>query len=594
MRLSMGRRFQLFVTGTIVIGAIAVFFVVRGVIKREYTHHFSQEIETADLVLDNYFETRFALLKTGIDILLSDPRFLAAVAEGDPTTAQYEVADFRQVVQADLFVIADETGRVFARDHAPGLIAIDSLPLIGSRYEHEQKRMFSYLDGCVYQILTAPVLLGASQQAGRLLVGYRIDDELLHRLKQLTGSEILVVSQNRIVASTNVDVSNSEQVVRLAAQLDQAKPRAVHTRALGSEDHLLLEHRLGAGTDLSVLLVRSLDAQLQPAIANISLYLIVLTLGASVLAILMIYRYTAAKLTAAVDRLVDAAGKISAGHLEHPITPLSDDELGYLATCFDNMRRTLLTNRETIVRVQEERIQAERLATIGQLAAGIIHDFKSPMTAISLSVEALTHGLGGEAKRADYCRNIKNQVQRMVNMTQDLLDYAHGNKSLQLEDVPLVETLRRQVDHHRERYDRQRIGLYYEAPAEFIAAIDQHKIRRVVDNLLNNAFEALSPGQAVQVRLVRNPEHIEIHVVDDGPGIPPQILADVFKPFVTHGKSTGTGLGLAISHKIVADHGGELSVSSAESRGAHFIMRLPASLVRDGSPASNLNSGVAA
>lgn len=594
MRLSIGRRFQLFVTGTIVIGAIAVFFVVRGVIKREYTHHFSQEIETADLVLDNYFETRFALLKTGIDILLSDPRFLAAVAEGDPTTAQYEVADFRQVVQADLFVIADETGRVFARDHAPGRITIDSLPLIGSRYEHEQKRMFSYLDGCVYQILTAPVLLGASQQAGRLLVGYRIDDDLLHRLKQLTGSEILVVSQSRIVASTNVDVSSSEQVVRLAAQLDQAKPRAVHTRALGSEDYLLLEHRLGAGTDLSVLLVRSLDAQLQPAIANISLYLIVLTLAASVLAILMIYRYTAAKLTAAVDRLVDAAGKISAGHLEHPITPLSDDELGYLATCFDNMRRTLLTNRETIARVQEERIQAERLATIGQLAAGIIHDFKSPMTAISLSVEALTHGLGGEAKRADYCRNIKNQVQRMVNMTQDLLDYAHGNKSLQLEDVPLVETLRRQVDHHRERYDRQRIGLHYEAPAEFIAAIDQHKIRRVVDNLLNNAFEALSPGHAVLVRILCNPEHVEIHVTDDGPGIPPQILADVFKPFVTHGKSTGTGLGLAISHKIVADHGGELSVSSAESRGAHFIMRLPASLIRHGSPASNLNSGVTA
>src|SRR5690606_6692184 len=122
------------------------------------------------------------------------------------------------------------------------------------------------------------------------------------------------------------------------------KPRAVHTRVLAGEDHLLLEHRLGTGSGLSVLLVRSLDAQLQPAIANISLYLIVLTLGASILAIVMIYRYTAAKLTAAVDRLVDAAGKISAGNLEHPITPLSDDELGYLATCFDNMRRTLLTN----------------------------------------------------------------------------------------------------------------------------------------------------------------------------------------------------------------------------------------------------------
>src|SRR5690606_13518426 len=114
------------------------------------------------------------------------------------------------------------------------------------------------------------------------------------------------------------------------------------------------------------------------------------------------------------------------------------------------------------------------------------------------------------------------------------------------------------------------------------------------DNLLNNPFEALAPGHAVHVRIACNGEHIEIQVADDGPGIPPHILSDIFKPFVTHGNSGGTGLGLAISHKIVADHGGELSVASEAGRGARFVIRLPASLIRHGSPASSPNAGVAA
>ncbi len=581
MRLSIGRKFQLYVTGAIVLGALLVFLVVRSVIKKEYAFHFTEEIKTADLVLENYLESRFTLLKSGIDILLADPRFLAAIAEGDPTTAQHEVASFRQVVQADIFLIADATGKPFAGDHDLDLSGIETLPLSSSRYEHELKRSYLFLKGRVFQILTAPLTLGSGQMSGKLLVGYRIDQELLQRLKHLTGSDVLLLAERQIVASTDSKISSSELVVTLVGGLTDAKPGLVHRLTLGDEEHLLLERKLGSSEELSVLLVRSLDAQLSPAIANISLFLILLTLAASIVSLVLIYRFTSTKLTAAVDQLVDAAGKISTGNLEQPIHPLNDDELGYLAKCFDEMRQTLITNRETIARVQDERIQAERLATIGQLAAGIIHDFKSPMTAIALSVEAITHGLGGESKRASYCSNIKNQVQRMVNMTQDLLDYAHGNKSLQLEQLPFVQTIQLQVEFHRERYDRQRVGMSFAAPDEFVASFDQHKLRRVVDNLLNNAFEALSPGHTVAVSIERDSQVIQVHVRDDGPGIPPAILQDIFKPFVTHGKSGGTGLGLAISHKIVIDHGGDLKVASEPGCGAHFTICLPAKLVCD-------------
>ncbi len=563
------------------VGAILVFLVVRNVIRQQYTYHFSQEIETAQLVLDNYLQGRFALLKSGIDIMLSDPRFMAAIAEGDPTTAQHEVANFRSLVQADIFVIADTAGRVFAEDNAVKILRHDELGLNVNKYEHAHKEQYRYLGNNVYQTLTTPLSFGPQYQMGKLLVGYQINLELMRRLMILTGSDILLRANDDIISATDPTLRQRSEISDFLQSNTNSSVSAVQTVNIGGEDHLLRDFRLGGSPGLSMILVRSLDDQLDPAIANISLYLILMTVGASIVSLVLIYRFTSTKLTEAVNRLVEAAGKISSGRLEDPIRPLNNDELGYLASCFDNMRQTLITNRATIARVQEERINAERLATIGQLAAGIIHDFKSPMTAIALSVEAIIHGLGGEAKRESYCRGIKSQVQRMANMTQDLLDYAHGNKSLNLEAVPFVQTLIQQVEFHRERFDKQRIGLVVGQHPEFVASIDPHKFRRVVDNLLNNAFEALSPGNNVSVTIEQNSAGIHVGVRDDGPGIPEQIVADIFKPFVTHGKSTGTGLGLAISHKIISDHGGDLSVTSTPGHGAHFLIKLPVSLIND-------------
>ncbi|MGB5106930.1 MAG: HAMP domain-containing sensor histidine kinase [Candidatus Zixiibacteriota bacterium] len=594
MQISIGRKFQLYVTGIIIAGAILTFVIVRNVIKQQYTYHFSQEIETAQLVLDNYLQSRFALLKSGIDIMLSDPRFMAAIAEGDPTTAQHEVADFRNLVQADIFVIVDTAGHVFAQDNTVKITNPESLDLSVSKYERNHKEQYKYIGDNIYQTLTTPLSFGEQYQMGKLLVGYQVNLELLRRLKMLTGSDIMLMANDKVISATDPELLRQSELTQHLSNDSHNRLIAVNTVSLNGEDHLLRNYRLGNGSGLSMILVRSLDAQLEPAIANISLYLIVLALAASILSLILIYRFTSTKLTAAVDKLVTAAGKISTGQLDDPIQPLSNDELGYLASCFDNMRQTLITNRETIARVQEERINAERLATIGQLAAGIIHDFKSPMTAIALSVEAVIHGLGGEAKREAYCLGIKSQVQRMVNMTQDLLDYAHGNKSLHLELLPVVQTIRQQVEFHSERFEKQRIGLTFVDHPDFVAAIDPHKFRRVFDNLLNNAFEALSPGNSVTVLVESNSRGMFIHVRDDGPGIPPEIVADIFKPFVTHGKSSGTGLGLAISHKIVADHGGELSVTSQPGMGAHFVIRLPASLVNNAAELAPTSQGASA
>jgi signal transduction histidine kinase len=109
----------------------------------------------------------------------------------------------------------------------------------------------------------------------------------------------------------------------------------------------------------------------------------------------------------------------------------------------------------------------------------------------------------------------------------------------------------------------------------------------VLDNLLTNAREVSRPGDTVSIRWSRGEGgEVVLEVADEGSGVPADLIARIFDPFVTAGKEHGSGLGLAISKKIVEDHGGRLEVSSEPGRGARFLVRFPAKLqVEDGRPA---------
>lgn len=254
-------------------------------------------------------------------------------------------------------------------------------------------------------------------------------------------------------------------------------------------------------------------------------------------------------------------------------------------------RANLYETQNTAIQTEQqqiERIKNERLYTMGSLASGIIHDFKNPISSISLCVEAIMKGFDRGKKRDYYLHKIEDQVDRMLNMTQDFLDFAQGQKSLKLQEIEFTETLKDQIEFHRQRADKKQIGLYYSLPDPFYITMDIHKFRRVLDNIITNAFEVLKPGQSIKVDISRSESGVEMRISDDGPGISPDIMPKIFDPFFTSGKSKGSGLGLSISKKIVEDHGGSLTVQSKLGEGCTFTISLPHHLVSD--KAANLIS----
>jgi signal transduction histidine kinase len=167
-------------------------------------------------------------------------------------------------------------------------------------------------------------------------------------------------------------------------------------------------------------------------------------------------------------------------------------------------------------------------------------------------------------------------VDGMLAMTQELLDYARGSTSLQLETVSIwriFEELNQQALRLLPGHNIQLVKhIRYDGEVQ----VDLGRFVRVLGNLIKNAREAMSGGGILTLTtdLVQN--QIVLRISDTGCGIPAEIMPKLFEPFVTHGKSHGTGLGMAIARSVIEAHGGKISLASIRGNGTTVDIRLPA------------------
>lgn len=223
--------------------------------------------------------------------------------------------------------------------------------------------------------------------------------------------------------------------------------------------------------------------------------------------------------------------------------------------------------------------RTERLASIGTLAAGIAHELNNPLGAIML--EAETAALAARRKEPDpllasSLEGIRHNIDRCSRIIKGILRFAkheHG------EHVPcdLAAVLRRARDYTRELAAQRHVSVDLGAlPAGLAVVGNELALEQVFVNLFNNALEASPPGSVVEVRAHDDPAALRVTVSDRGPGIPAAEIQRVFDPFfTTRQQAAGTGLGLSIVQGIVADHQGEVEVSSQVGQGAVFTVSLP-------------------
>jgi PAS domain S-box-containing protein len=236
-----------------------------------------------------------------------------------------------------------------------------------------------------------------------------------------------------------------------------------------------------------------------------------------------------------------------------------------------------LTERKKLEQLQRERdmLRTEQLVAIGQVAAGVAHELRNPLTSIKGLVQVNRREAEARGLPAEDLQVIEHEVRRMERTLQTFLDFA---RPPQPERRPgdLVVLVKRVLSLIGGRARKQQVQLCLHEPARpAVLQLDEDQIQQLVLNLTLNALDAMPRGGTVEISFPDRGNHeVELRVADTGPGIAPQLLPRIFEPFVSS-KETGLGLGLAVSRRIAEDHGGSLEATNRPQGGACFVLRLP-------------------
>ena len=344
----------------------------------------------------------------------------------------------------------------------------------------------------------------------------------------------------------------------------------VGTFPFTAEKKCLRCHNVESGTILGVAHMQiSLDktsfALKANAINSIGIFFVfsIVTTGFGI----FVFRHWVSK---PLTSLVQATEIVGRGDVQYGYNgELSSVEFKTLSNAFIKMQNNLW-------KAQQELIRNERLSTIGQMASNIIHDFRSPMGSIVLAAGALKmHSNITEQRRENLFKTISLSVERMNRMMRELLDYSHGEFSLNLEKKnidEIIDAVHAEVEEHLQK---KNIAFTTHKEYEGTITVDAERIHRVLINIINNAEDAMPSRGEIIITVKKVDVDIVFHIRDNGPGIPEEIRTTLFEPFVTFGKTKGTGLGLAITKKIVELHRGTITFESVIGQGTSFIITLP-------------------
>jgi len=325
--------------------------------------------------------------------------------------------------------------------------------------------------------------------------------------------------------------------------------------------------------------------------------------GISVLGLAGIVTWVARKkVLVPVQRLAEGTRRVASGDLKQPVPVVSSDELGLLATSFNEMEQALAKIRadrlallDSLERQVEERtaalknaqdrlVQSEKLSSLGRLAASVAHEINNPLAGIltysKLIIRTIEEGDTSPKGRESAVKQLKlvqRETERCTAIVRNLLDFAR-ERPLKLSDVSVNAAAEEALMLVANQARLQNVELVKELGAQRPVHADFGQLRQALINIIINACDAMPKGGRLRVttRDDTAAHEILLDVADTGTGIPPEHLKKVLDPFFTT-KEKGTGLGLSVVYGIIERHGGRLEIDSVVGRGTTIHIRLPAS-----------------
>lgn len=538
--------------------AITVLFgLLEWIVQDQFTRIASQSVEeevrASFQAYDSLWRARADQLASVSLVLSRMPDVRSAFQTGDRATIRDTAGEVWEKIpsRGALFLVADPRGAVLAGIGAGAAGEIRDLPFVRQAASRFPGQSIGFIEhsGSLFQVVVTPVYVDAGQGPALINVlaaGMPVDATVAGELKAATGgSEFVFRAGGREVASTLPSSAG---------------------KTLGKYTQFTAPLRDIGGAEIGELrILRSFDGP-ERRIAGLRSNLL-WAWAATILAGIALTYGLARHLLRPIKELDAAAVQIAAGNHDVKLDIRSDDEIGRLAATFNSMAAA-------IRRAQQELIRRERITTIGRLGTSIVHDLRNPLASIFGGAEMLVDDDLSPPQVKRLAANIYRASRRVQELLQELTDIskgrAHGREMCRLQEI--VAAARQSSE---EKAAVREVVITAEIDPQIELPLARSPMERVFQNLIGNAIEAMPTGGVVTVKAKRDGSDVLLSIEDTGPGIPEDVAAQLFQPFVRSAKNGGMGLGLALARETVREHGGELWLGSGCGRGACFLMRLP-------------------
>lgn len=473
--------------------------------------------------------------------------------------------------------------------------------VLSDQYDEVGDKFAGILDTQLGKFLftSAPVRNADEKLVGALLIGTKIDT-LLEDLKLQALADILILNpEGSLVTTTLVEPEEGFGILEIEGE-------ALRDAGLTSFNRELDLYERAYEILYTPLIIRDVEAGFIGVVSsseyiattlttNRNTFSVIFTLGTG--AVILLGYLLAQHIARPILQLRSMSQAVAGGDLDRTSGLKRTDEIGELADAFDIMTLRLRERKEETTRLYKEAVQrakelaemnarlqatqaqlvqSEKLASVGQLTAGIVHDVKNPLAVIKGLAEELADEGDLDEFAVDGLKTIRDSASKANTIVSDLLKFARqSTPELQTRDMgATLESVFRLTEY---LIRKGNVTLVPDLPlTSVMATYDAQQIEQVLINLVTNAVQAMPEGGTLDVSLKERDDNLVITMRDSGVGIPEENIVRIFDPFfTTKPEGEGTGLGLSVSYGIVSRHRGLIEVESEVGIGTTFIVTLP-------------------
>lgn len=451
----------------------------------------------------------------------------------------------------------------------------------------------------IYLFTSAPVHDSTGKLVGVLMVGTRLET-LLFELKLQALADIFVLDLNgKMLATTQQEPDEGYGVLEMGSQaISDLDPSIIRDLRLYGRSFQVVYSPLVVRQQTMGVLGIVLSSNYLVETEGTSRNTISLLFSLVTLAVIVLGYGLSQSIARPILLLRGVSQAVAAGDLDQNIGLSRSDEIGELATAFDLMTLRLrertaeaarlyaetAQHNEELIEInaqlkatQQQLIQSEKLAAIGELTAGIVHEVKNPLAVIKGMAEELQEQAELDADTREDLTVIRDSATKANQIVTDLLKFSRQS-TLEMGRRDLKKTVEAALRMTAFLARQASVKVVADLPDQpAMATYDLQQIEQVLINLMQNAIQAMPNGGSLYVNLSQADEAIAIAVQDTGIGIPSEHLMRIFDPFfTTKPDDQGTGLGLSVSYGIISHHKGRIDVASVVGQGTTFTVLLPA------------------